>query len=75
MSNPMTPELMRQYLQVWKDLGVRKIEWGELRVEMGPETAQPTEARQDRMRAVAKTLFENPSLWPSGAPPKFPGQE
>lgn len=72
----LTAAQLREYLQVMKDLGVRKFHWGELYVELGPQDA--TEARPVPTRAKAeamKTLFENPSLWPGGAPPKFPGQE
>lgn len=64
----MTPELFRQYLQLWKDMGVRKVHWGELYLELGPEVEHIADAPVKEKRSG----FHSPALWVTGEPPRFP---
>lgn len=71
----LTPDELKAYLRVMREEGVRRFQWGDWAVEMGPEqeAAQPRE-KQGKGFQAPKTLFQNASLWPGGVPPKFPGE-
>lgn len=69
----LTPEQLRQYLDVLQKGGVQYFEGLGFCVRFTPETAyQPAQAVEERPEPEPSSMWENPRLWPGGKPPKFP---
>lgn len=49
-------------------MGVRKVHWGELYLELGPEVEHIADAPVKEKRSG----FHSPALWVTGEPPRFP---
>lgn len=72
----LTPEQLRQYLDVLQKGRVQYFEGLGFCVRFTPEALEGKSAHvlEERPEPEPSSMWENPRLWPGGKAPKFPGK-
>ena len=73
----LTIEQLEAWFEILKDNGVDEFECSAFRVKFASNYTPAHSAVQEmpREKPIVKSNWENPVLWGSGGPPKFPGSK
>lgn len=80
----MTPDTLREFLEVLEDAGARSFSCPLFSVTLGEPWVEQDDDDSDIKKAVAKKAereapkrgnYSHRSLWPDGEPPTFPGDK